>query len=156
MCVPDAAVSFECSSGFAQSMRSAESESVGGNVVSRNTQQVLARYQHIRPGGNWRSIPRSMMANYSQLERCHTGIYYRLSWNEPSKVIGNFRKNMLIHPSQQRGLSVREAARLQSFPDSHVFSGPLNTRQQQVGDAVPPLLARAVATAIRSADERSD
>ena len=150
----DYRISFECSSGFAQSMRSAESESVGGNVVSRNTQLVLARYQHIRPGGNWRSIPRSMMANYSQLERCHTGIYYRLSWNEPSKVIGNFRKNMLIHPSQQRGLSVREAARLQSFPDSHVFSGPLNTRQQQVGDAVPPLLARAVATAIRSADER--
>lgn len=146
-------IEFESSSGFAQSMRSENSESVTGNAVSRNTGRVLARYKHIRPGGNWRSIPRKMMENYTELERCHTGIYHRLSWKGPSKVIGNFRKNMLIHPSQQRGLSVREAARIQSFPDSHIFSGPLNDRQQQVGDAVPPLLAKAVAAAVKSADE---
>ena len=149
----DYRIEFKSSSAFAQSMRSEKSESVTGNAVSRNTERVLARYKHIRPGGNWRSIPENMMDNYTEIERCHTGIYHRLSWKEPSKVIGNFRKNMLIHPSQQRGLSVREAARLQSFSDSHVFLGPLNDRQQQVGDAVPPLLAKAVATAVKNADE---
>jgi len=55
-----------------------------------------------------------------------------------------FRKKMLIHPSQNRGLSVREAARLQAFPDRYDILGPMGA-QQQVSDAVPPLLAREVA-----------
>ena len=73
--------------------------------------------------------------------------------NEQAKVIGNFRKNMLIHPAQDRGLSIREAARLQSFDDRHEFIGPLNDRQQQVGDAVPPRLAEAVGRALMEGDE---
>ena len=68
-------------------------------------------------------------------------------------MIGNFRKNMLIHPAQDRGLSIREAARLQSFGDRHEFIGPLNGRQQQVGDAVPPRLAEAVGSALKKSDE---
>ena len=59
-------------------------------------------------------------------------------------VIGNFRKNMLIHPLEDRGLSVREAARLQSFPDTYQFKGSIGFQQQQVGNAVPPLLAKEV------------
>ena len=88
------------------------------------------------------------MRNYQDRSRCHTGIYHRLNWGKPSVVLGNFRKNMLIHPSEHRGLSVREAARLQSFPDNFTFCGSIGFQQQQVGNAVPPLLAKAVFSAI--------
>jgi DNA (cytosine-5)-methyltransferase 1 len=88
------------------------------------------------------------MKNYADAQRCHTGIYRRLREDEPSVVIGNFRKNMLIHPWRDRGLSVREAARLQSFPDSFRFIGSIGFQQQQVGNAVPPKLAAAVFKAI--------
>ena len=139
-------------SSYARVLRSRTERLVSGNQVSRNSPKVLERYRYIGMGQNWRAIPSQMMKNYSNLSSCHTGIYYRLSWHERSKVIGNFRKNMLIHPSQHRGLSVREAARLQSFPDSHQFLGPLNHRQQQVGDAVPPILAEAIGHALQTSE----
>jgi len=121
------------------------------NLVTNNATHILDRYHHIPQGGNWEDIPVELMDNYTDRTRCHTGIYRRLRWDEPSVVIGNFRKNMLIHPSARRGLSVREAARLQSFPDSYVFKGSIGLQQQQVGNAVPPLLAKAVFNAIRLA-----
>ena len=121
------------------------------NIVTANSPSVVERYRHIPQGGNWADIPEHLMANYADASRCHTGIYRRLRENEPSVVIGNFRKNMLIHPWEHRGLSVREAARLQSFPDSFRLAGSIGFQQQQIGNAVPPLLARAVFAAIKSA-----
>ena len=114
------------------------------HLVTMNSERVIRRYKFVPPGGNWEDIPSKMMDNYKDRNRCHTGIYHRLSYDRPSVVIGNYRKNMLIHPSEDRGLSVREAARIQSFPDSYEFAGTIGFQQQQVGNAVPPLLARAV------------
>jgi len=71
-------------------------------------------------------------------------VYIKLDPNKPSVVISNYRKNMLIHPFQDRGLSVREAARIQSFPDNFIFEGSLSHIQQQIGNAVPPLLAEVI------------
>ena len=112
--------------------------------VSKNADRIVKRYRFIDPGKNWEAIPKRMMKSYADPTRCHTGIYHRLDPHSPSIVIGNYRKNMLIHPFEDRGLSVREAARLQSFPDSYDFVGSIGLRQQQVGNAVPPLLAQAV------------
>jgi DNA (cytosine-5)-methyltransferase 1 len=115
-----------------------------GHLVTRNAPNIIERYKHIPQGGNWKDIPDHLMDTYTDRTRCHTGIYRRLKSDNPSIVLGNFRKNMLIHPTQDRGLSIREAARLQSFPDSYRFCGSIGLQQQQVGNAVPPQLAYAV------------
>ena len=128
---------------YAQQMR-AHSDMSRQNYVSRNADYVIERYQFIKQGENWRSIPDSLMRNYANKNNCHSGIYKRLKADKPSVVISNYRKNMLIHPYQNRGLSVREAARLQSFPDDFIFKGSIMHIQQQIGNAVPPLLAKAV------------
>ena len=136
-------IPFEQSSDYAQQMRK-KSDVATQNYVSRNNELVIERYRHIPQGGNWRNIPDYLMKNYADKRRCHSGIYKRLVANKPSVVISNYRKSMLIHPYQDRGLSVREAARLQSFPDNFIFEGPISHIQQQIGNAVPPLLAKAV------------
>jgi len=130
-------------------MRTRTNGFVQNNLVSRNSELVLRRYPHIPQGGNWENIPDELMTNYHDKTRCHHWIYRRLRENEPSVVLTHYRKSMLIHPRENRGLSVREAARIQSFPDHYVFKGKLGSQQQQVANAVPPLLARAVARQVR-------
>lgn len=133
---------------YQRRMRQGAGRYVSGNLVTRNAAHIRQRYRYIPEGGNWKDIPPFLLGNYTDRTRCHTGIYHRLYWDRPAKVIGNFRKNMLVHPNQDRGLSIREAARLQGFPDTYRFVGTIGPRQQQVADAVPPVLAEAVARAI--------
>jgi DNA-cytosine methyltransferase len=121
------------------------------HITSRHADYVIERYKEIPPGGNWENI-KDKMTNYADLSRTHSNIYRRLTWNDPSVTIGHYRKSMLIHPEQHRGLSLREAARLQSFPDWFMFSGTtdgkkggLMHKQQQVANAVCPLLTKAIA-----------
>ena len=125
------------------------------NLVSRSSPLVVHRYGHVPQGGNWKDIPPGLMRSYADTTKCHTGIYHRLHLDRPAVVVGNFRKNMLIHPHEDRGLSIREAARLQSFPDSYRFQGSIGFQQQQVGNAVPPLLANAVFDSIVACHARS-
>jgi len=124
------------------------------HVTSRHADYVIERYRKIPPGGNWESIAESL-TNYADVKRTHSNIYRRLKWAEPSITIGHYRKSMLVHPSQHRGLSLREAARLQSFPDWFQFagsatggSGGLVHKQQQLANAVCPLVTRAIAESI--------
>lgn len=82
--------------------------------------------------------------------------YKKLSWNEPSGTLfAHLRKdgNRFIHPdgNQERTITVREAARLQSFPDDYEVLAPGNVRYTYIGNAVPPLLSRAIAKAIHEA-----
>lgn len=130
----------EAISDYAKKLRK-NMKRCSGHLVSKNNDNIIKRYTFIPQGGNWKDIPDNLMGNYADKSRCHTGIYRRLSANQPSITVGNYRKSMLIHPWEDRGLSVREAARLQSFPDSYIFCGSIGFQQQQVGNAVPPMLA---------------
>jgi len=141
-------------SGYAEQMRETQLLSIASSrVLNHNTTKssdiVLERYKHIKQGENWENIPDRLLKNYKDKSRCHSGIYRRLKEAEPSPTINNVRKSMFIHPRQNRGLSVREAARLQSFPDWYEFKGIRDSQYQQVADAVPPLMAKAIAEQIR-------
>ncbi len=74
----------------------------------------------------------------------------RLKYDEASGTVVNVRKSMWIHPVLDRAISIREAARLQTFPDSFVFEGTKDSQYQQVGNAVPPFLAKAIAESLFS------
>lgn len=136
-------IPFKKASKYAQMMRR-KSKFPTQNLVSQNNDLVIQRYKYIGQGQNWSAIPDELMQNYVDKSLTHSGIYKRLIANQPSVVISNYRKSMLIHPYEDRGLSVREAARLQSFPDDFYFEGSLSYVQQQIGNAVPPLLSKAV------------
>ncbi|GAB2546707.1 DNA cytosine methyltransferase [Spirosoma aerophilum] len=136
---------YRCSpiSDYAKELRKSSKFSFN-NCVTKNDKYVIDRYMCVPQGGNWENIPDAYMENYKDHKRCHGWLYHRLDQSQPSIVIGNYRKNMLIHPLEHRGLSVREAARLQSFPDNFHFYGGLTEMQQQVANAVPPKLSEAV------------
>jgi DNA (cytosine-5)-methyltransferase 1 len=79
-------------------------------------------------------------------------VYGRLSWEKPSITITQYSRNpasgRFSHPVLNRGLTIREAARLQSFPDGFEFEGSLDECFKQIGEAVPPLLSLSIATQI--------
>jgi len=77
--------------------------------------------------------------------------YYKLSQNDICKTITSHMKfdcNMYIHPTQARGLSPREAARIQTFPDDYIFKGSQNSWYMQIGNAVPVKLAEVIGKCI--------
>ena len=115
------------------------------NFVTESKPHIIKRYEAIDQGENWEAAKRKgLLSTYSSTKHTHSAIYRRLEAHKPSITISNYRKSMTIHPIEHRGLSLREAARLQSFPDDFIFKGTLSFQQQQVGNAVPPLLAKAI------------
>jgi len=121
------------------------SEGVKNHITTKTTEKALDRFRKIKQGKNFHSLDVEDKDTYSKPERTQNTIYLRLDPSKPSGTVVNVRKSMWIHPTLDRAISVREAARLQSFPDSFEFIGTKDSQYQQVGNAVPPLLAKGIA-----------
>jgi DNA (cytosine-5)-methyltransferase 1 len=126
---------------------------VENHAAPRLGQVNMDRLEHIPPGGSWRDIPFDLLpAGMKRAKRSdHTKRYGRMTWDGLSCTVltkCDIHWGAYIHPEQDRAISVREAARLQSFPDSFVFSGSKTEQYVQVGNAVPPMLGRAIGEAI--------
>ena len=108
---------------------------------------VQRRISFVPQGGNWEDVPVELWKNNRQNR--HSSAYKRLAPNTQSCTIdtGNAHSNY-FHPLFNRIPSVRESARLQSFSDRFEFMGSRGSQYKQVGNAVPPLLAKAIADAI--------
>ena len=122
-----------------------DSDILYNHVATATTPEALERFKAIEQGSNFHSLDPKMKTTYSDPTRTQNTIYLRLDYGEPSGTVVNVRKSMWIHPTKDRALSIREAARLQTFPDSFVFCGTKDAQYQQVGNAVPPILAKAIA-----------
>ena len=107
--------------------------------------RVQERMSHVPQGGNWKDVPPELLD--VQRTNRHSSAYKRLDENEPSITIDTGHMNY-FHPIYNRVPTVRESARLQSFPDSFEFCGSMTSQFRQVGNAVPPLMAKAVAEII--------
>jgi DNA (cytosine-5)-methyltransferase 1 len=113
----------------------------------------------IPPGGNWKDIPLDIAMKSNRVMRIRktggrTTYYGRLNPQLPSYTINTYfnrpGNGTFIHPIYNRLISIREAARLQSFPDEYCFLGSTSSMFKQVGNAVPPILARVIGERIPS------
>lgn len=111
--------------------------------AANHTKDMVEMISHIPDGGNRTAIPEELQPSSG-----YHNSYSRLDSQEPAVAItSNMSKPSsarCIHPFQDRGLTPREGARLQTFPDSYHFEGGLVSVRQQIGNAVPPYLGEAV------------
>ncbi len=112
--------------------------------VTKASPETVAKMAQVPQGGNYKNI-REM----KELDR-HSNIYRRLDENEPSVTIANWRKFNLIHPRENRILSVAEAGAIMGLDKNFKFLGSLNDRQQQVGNGVTQAIASFAKSIIKN------
>lgn len=119
-----------------------EKSLIPNHVAMSHSKQMLEKMSYVSDGGNRDEIPLEIRPKSGDVRK-----YIRYNSHEPSICItGDMRK--VFHYDQNRALSVRELAELQSFPCNFVFKGSKISQQQQVGNAIPPKMAEAIADAI--------
>lgn len=126
---------------------SSDTQIITNHTQSHHSKVVIERMQQIKSGENYTVLN-------EQINSIHSGSYGRLCWDEPASTIttrfdtpagGRF-----IHPDEDRTLTPREAARLQSFPDSYVFYGDKRSISRQIGNAVPPKVSYFLARLVKN------
>lgn len=141
-------------SAYAELIRN-HAEVTFNHYAAKLSKQNVERMKHVKPGGSWRDIPHDLLPKGMQRARRsdHTKRYGRL---HPDSLAGTMLTKCDPHwgtvflPDQDRTLTVREAARFQSFPDTYKFLGSRVSQYEQVGNAVPVLMAKAIAEQIKA------
>jgi DNA (cytosine-5)-methyltransferase 1 len=134
------------------------SNGVVNHEAARLSKINLIRLSYITPGGNWTDIPADLLPKGMQRARRsdHTKRYGRV---DPKGLASTILTKCdphwgaYFHYNQDRAFTVREAARIQTFPDSYHFAGSRVEQYEQVGNAVPPLLAAAIGRSLACALE---
>jgi DNA (cytosine-5)-methyltransferase 1 len=136
-----------------------EHRTISNHIKCRISRANEERISHVPQGGGWQDIPFELRLDCHKVEKPTTGgwpdVYGRLAWDGQCPTItagfDSFSRGRYAHPEQNRSLTLREGARLQGFPDEFRFLGTRHDVRYQIGNAVPPPLARAVGEAIKRA-----
>ncbi len=123
-------------------LESGEESSIPNHIAMSHSEQMLNKMSYVSDGGNRNEIPVKIRPTSGDVRK-----YIKYASDKPSVcVTGDMRK--IFHYEQNRALTVRELAKLQSFPDDFIFKGNRISQQQQVGNSVPPKMAEAIAKTI--------
>ncbi len=132
------------------SLKSGGLSDVPNHVAMKHSEQMLTKMRYVGDGRGRADIPEKLRPVSGDIRK-----YIRYNSKLPSITItGDMRK--VFHYEQNRALSVRELARLQSYPDDFVFLGSTIDQQQQVGNSVPPLMAEAIASSLQTLLKRNE
>jgi DNA (cytosine-5)-methyltransferase 1 len=117
----------------------------------------IERIRHVPQGGGREDLPDHLQlkCHRDNVSHRHMDVYGRLAWDDPSVTLtarfDSFTRGRFGHPVDDRSLTIREGARIQTFPDSFSFAGNREDQARQVGNAVPPLMAETIGRAILDA-----
>lgn len=134
-----------------------EPTGLNSHIAPKPSQIALARMKIIPPGGDKRDVlrlaPHLAPKSWLKISGQATDVWGRMIWDEPSNTLRtallNASKGRYIHPEQNRVITLREAARLQTIGDDWSFVGTPYQVARQIGNGVPPGLGRRVARAVR-------
>lgn len=124
-------------------LESGETSLIPNHNAMKHSEQMLEKMSYVKDGGNRKDIPEDIRPKSGDIRK-----YIRYNSKEPSICItGDMRK--VFHYEQNRALTGRELARIQTFPDDFIFKGNAGKVQQQIGNAVPPKLALQIANSVK-------
>lgn len=133
-----------------------EHDEIPNHIKCKITKLNEERFSHVPPGGGWKDIPHNLRLKCHQNVDTNSGgwpdVYGRLEWDKQCPTItagfDSFTRGRYGHPSQNRAITLREGAMLQGFPIDYRFYGKRDAIRLQIGNAVPPPVAKAAGTAI--------
>jgi DNA (cytosine-5)-methyltransferase 1 len=124
-------------------LNSGEKSDIPNHIAMSHTEQMLTKMSYISDGGDRNEIPVEIRPKTGDVRK-----YIKYKSNKPAVcVTGDMRK--IFHYEQNRALTVRELAELQTYPSDFIFMGSTISQQQQVGNSVPPKMAQAIAKTIK-------
>ncbi|MGD6807921.1 MAG: DNA cytosine methyltransferase, partial [Candidatus Bathyarchaeia archaeon] len=138
---------------YPQLRAGSESSKIPNHTCYKLTSVTLQRLKNTpKNGGSRSSWPSELVLKCHQSQKGHSDVYGRMRWNDVAPTLTcrciSVSNGRFAHPTQNRGISVREAAALQTFSDDFIFLEPKSLAAKHIGNAVPPLSSKVIAMQI--------